>query len=365
MLLKDAALQADLESWVLARQALERLPALTSDHVMDGIRERQGALRTVHEAEYRVLMALKNVEADAIEALLAENGVPVHMRAPLLARRRNREEEGVRQEIGGVSVQFGTLYLPFGGFSLGHAGSPDNPGLPTPGLLEIRPLLDELSTHLLPLFKFIATHQPLAAVRGALPLCFQSLEEKGWIEQPFVTWMPEQIGPLHQFLPGNLQGGLLSLPVCATDDVSLGVLLEQIQMAAAVMAEDGIGFSRYLGPALPRREAYEDMAGGLSELWSRWVFALTARDQGQAEFALERGNAGKPHRFRGAVRVKDATGQVARMLIHNVTFWQQDTASRIVAPWLTTRASHLPWRMSVSHTAGFEDPRLASPVPFW
>ena len=365
MLLKDAALQANLESWVLARQTLERFPALVSAHVMDGIRQRQGALRIVHESECRVLEALKNIEVETIETLLAENGVPPHMRAPLLSRRRNYAEESIRQEIDGVCVQFGTLYLPFGGFSLGHAGAPDNPGMPTPGLLEIRPLLDELSAHLLPLFKFIATNQPMAAVRGALPLCFQSLEEKGWIDQPFVTWMPEQIGPLHQFLPGNLQGGLLSLPVCAKDEVDLGVLLEQIQMITAMLAEDGLGFSRYLGPALPRQEAYEDMAGGLSELWSRWVFALTARDQGQAEFALERASAGKPHRFRGAVRVKDATGQVARMLIHNVTFWQQETAVRILSPWLTTRASHLPWRMSVSHAAGFEDPRLASPVPFW
>lgn len=363
--MKDVELHATLEPWVRARQGLERFPALERDNVIDGVRQRQGALHAAHEHECRVLVALRGRDENTVGELLTEAGVPPHLHAPLLARRRNRQEEDVRQERPGQQVHYGVLYLPFGGFFLHQAETQDALHLPTPGIMDVRPLLDDLSQHLLPMFQFIASHQPLSEIRGAIPLCFRSLEEKGWPAAPFVTWSPSQLAGIHHFLPGSMQGGLLSLPVSAPDEVRLGVLLEQIQLVSATIASDLSKFSRYLAPAQPRLEACEDLAGGMSELWSRWVFALTSRDQGQAEFSFERGDTQRPHRFRGAIRVKDETGQVARMFIHNVTFQREETLSRIVAPWLTTRASHIPWRMSVSHMASFEDPRLASPVPFW
>lgn len=363
--MKNDASIALFDPWVLARQALERCPEVTADGLLERTRQREGALRTAHDYEGRLLAALTDQPDATVEAWMEEARVPAHLRGPFLSRRRNRREEGVRQEAEGTTLHYSTLYLPFGGFQIDHAGPPENPGWPLPGVLDIVSLLDEMSALLLPLFHFIADRQPPAGVHGAIPLCFPSLEEKGWPEAPFVTWTREQIGPVHHFALSNLQAGVLSLPVCAQDEVQLGVLLEQTQDLSAALIASEPKFSRYLGAAMPRHEAREDVAGGMSELWARWVFALTSRHEGHAEFAFEKGAPGQSHRFRATVRLRDTGGQVAQMLIHNVTFWQETTLARIVAPWLTTRASHLPWSMSVSHAAGFDDPRLASPVPFW
>lgn len=355
--------KASLESWVQARQALERLPRLPQEDFLDLIihRSPEWLIANVHEVE--VLEGIKGMDDEAVLLLFDEMGVPASIRVGLMRRRQARQvDHHIFTGDQGQEYPASTWHVPFGLFAMPDDGQDLNPNR-VDGARVIQTFLDDINQWMVPVFHLIRQ----SSLSQSLPIGpsitnMRLMEALGWPQGPYVTWPNDQLMSRIPFQGTALQAGLLSLPLLAENPVALGVVEDMVIAAIECLSREHTGFFKILGAPLPRLEATEEATVAMGVLWARMVFCATARSRGNAEFVFEKG---QPHRLYASLRVKDTPEGVSAMFNHHATFQDEASLARILAPWMTTQASHLAWQLSTAHAANYTEQKLAGPQPFW
>lgn len=337
-----SSLATTLSEWILARQAVERLPHPRDDdpvEILSGHYEDWLAANQIEVQLQRALNAWTNTD---IEALFQERGVPAAMVKRFFWRRQHWQDEFSEHHFDNGARLFGaTLYIPTAVFDWVHGPMPRLPMIPQ--------FVQELEDRLRPLFRAIVTRNTAMAHHMPILLSVGLLDNQGWPNRPYMQWNGIEIN--NRVPPPTtttLHGCLISLPLEAHSPADLATLEDLVRAVVDQILKEDWGHFKYMGQATHREEALEEASIGMGTLWARQVMGASARQRGEVEFVVSHGERSQ---MRATVRIKEFdSDQVVAMFNLGLVLHHRASVPRVLAPWFTSGANHLSFQLSVTQT---------------